>query len=654
MPLVNAGHMPTLAAMLQRGASGNLATLDPPLSPMLWTSIATGKTADEHGVLGFVSPRAGGAVGPVLGSERRVRALWEIADAAGLRSAVVGWWPSHPANAVAGAVVSNFYQRSLATPWSDTPMPAGTVHPPELAETLAGLRVHPSELTEAHLLPFVPSLASIDQEADPRPAKLARILADTASVHAAATYLLETTEWDFGAVYYDAIDHFGHLFMRYHPPQLPTVSDEDFARYRHAVTAGYRLHDMLLDRLLALAGPETTVVLVSDHGFHSDHLRPLVIPAIPAGPAVEHRAFGVFAAAGPGVAAGARIYGAGLLDVAPTVLAALGLPAGDDMPGRVLAEMFDVPPAARRVPTWEPAGGTVRETVASVDEAEETAAAETEAVRQLVALGYVDEGDPTDMATTADRDARYYLSKVQLSLGRTAEAVALLEALYAEAEPQFYGPWLAHALLQNGQTANAVQVLDETEALIGTLPPMLRLLRAEADLRSGRVREAVEALGALADEEPANAELHLARASALAAAGQPAAAEAACAVALAIDPENARAHALTAALRLDRGDAEGAAEAALDAVGRLYALTDAHLTLGRAFAALGVPDRAAQAFHVAAVQLPTFVVPHRELAAVYQTLGRADLAAHHYARALELGAAAAAHQAFGIPAPRPR
>ncbi|HEX8386608.1 MAG TPA: tetratricopeptide repeat protein, partial [Rubricoccaceae bacterium] len=464
----------------------------------------------------------------------------------------------------------------------------------------------------------------------------------------------ETTEWDLGAVYYDAIDHVGHLFMKYHPPQMPTVSDEDFARYRHAVTAGYRLHDMLLDQLLTLAGPDTTVVLVSDHGFHSDHLRPLAIPAIPAGPAVEHRAFGVFAAAGPGVAPGTRVHGATLLDVAPTVLALLGLPAGEDMPGRVLAEAFEAAPTVGRVPTWEPEGGQDRPAPGSVDDEEEAAAAEQEAVRQLAALGYVD-GDATDgLAVQADRDARYYLSKVLLSLGRASEAVALLEALYAEAEPQLYGPWLAYALLQDGRPADAERVADAVEALVGAAIPMLGLFRAEAALQRGRPADAVAGLNALAAEEPGNPEFHLGRARALASAGRPAEAEAAAEATLALDPENARAHGLLADLRLGRGDVEGAAEAALEAVGRLYTFPNAHLTLGRAFAALGAPDRAAQAFLVAAAQAPRAAVPHRELARLYREAGEPALSAHHHALALSLDAEAAAHQAFGTAPPPAR
>ena len=55
-PLMDAGKKPHLQRLVERGVMGNIATLHPVLSPMLWTSIATGKRPHQHGVLGFVEP----------------------------------------------------------------------------------------------------------------------------------------------------------------------------------------------------------------------------------------------------------------------------------------------------------------------------------------------------------------------------------------------------------------------------------------------------------------------------------------------------------------------------------------------------------------------------------------------------------------------
>ena len=56
-PLVQQGTMPMMAKILQDGVHGNLTTLEPSLSPMLWTTIATGRHAAEHGVHGFTEVR---------------------------------------------------------------------------------------------------------------------------------------------------------------------------------------------------------------------------------------------------------------------------------------------------------------------------------------------------------------------------------------------------------------------------------------------------------------------------------------------------------------------------------------------------------------------------------------------------------------------
>ena len=109
-PLLEEGLMPTLDAFINRGVMGNLATLQPILSPMLWNSVATGKLADKHGIHGFVEPDpVNGGARPYTSTSRKCKALWNILSQSGLRSNVVGWWASHPAEPINGTVVTNAF-----------------------------------------------------------------------------------------------------------------------------------------------------------------------------------------------------------------------------------------------------------------------------------------------------------------------------------------------------------------------------------------------------------------------------------------------------------------------------------------------------------------------------------------------------------------
>jgi predicted AlkP superfamily phosphohydrolase/phosphomutase len=109
-PLLDAGELPGLARLVETGTSGNLTTLEPQLSPMLWTSIATGKMAYHHGVPGFTEVDPGtGAVVPVSAATRKCRTLWEILGERGLRSHVVSWFATHGEENHPGCVVSNMF-----------------------------------------------------------------------------------------------------------------------------------------------------------------------------------------------------------------------------------------------------------------------------------------------------------------------------------------------------------------------------------------------------------------------------------------------------------------------------------------------------------------------------------------------------------------
>jgi len=599
-PLVAQGLMPTLAAFLGRGAWGNLATTRPILSPILWNTIATGKRADAHGVLGFTEPDPDGTgIRTTASTSRRAKALWNIFTQQGLRSNVVGWYASHPAEPILGAMVSNQTEFHGAGEGPLSPLPAHAVHPATLADELAECRVHPSELDESAVLPFVPDAARVAAREGHRLGKLLSMLAQTASVHAFATQLMSRGDWDFTAVYYEGIDRFGHEFMEFHPPKMDAVSQEDFEAYRHCMTGIYRFHDMMLESLLSLAGDDTAVVIVSDHGYWNDHRRPDP-KAAESNPVAWHRPLGVFAAAGPGIRAGARLHGGSILDIAPTVLALLGLPAGRDMPGRVLMEALDGVSAADRIETWEAVEGACGMHPADmrVDPIEAHAALE-----QLVALGYIE-----PLGADAEKTRRDTIASNQMQLAQShadalefAKAIAVIDALDASFRSSVLVRLLRAQCLHGLRDFAGVRA--EIDALGGeaVLGAPATLLLAGAEFAGGDARAA---LARLERADASSEDFRMLRARCQIALERHADAEAELQEALRADPESVDALGMLAECMLRRGDANAALEHGMASAALVMGNPRIHLVIGRAFMALGSAGEAVTALETACALAP--------------------------------------------------
>jgi tetratricopeptide (TPR) repeat protein len=604
---------------------------------MLWTSIATGKRPEKHGIHGFVEPNpTGGGLRVVSSTSRRCKALWNILTQKGISSNVVGWFASQPAEPIKGAIVSNLFNQcntGRGQPW---PLRPFSVHPPRLESALAELRVHPGELEQPHLQPFVPKIAEVDQSKDRSIATIAKLLAECATTHAAATWLMEHEPADFTAVFYDAIDHFCHGFMSSHPPRMPNVSEKEFELYKDVVTGCYKYHDMMLHRLLELAGDDTTVIIISDHGFRSDASRPTQTPDFAAGPTIWHRPYGIVCMKGPGIKRAETIYGASILDITPTILTLMGLPVGADMDGRPLLQAFDPPVAPDQVFSWENIGGECGMHPPDWSESPEEAAA---AIQHLVGLGYIDPPDAKGQAQAewALRENRFNLGCALIDAGRTEEAAATFEKLHAERpdEVRFTG-YLLRCRYVLGD-------LDACRALAGPFmekhreTPMGHLLSGALALSEGRADDAIGHL--LAGEKIQNGmpELHQMLGRAYMKLERWSDAERAYRRALDIDGDSARAYdgLATALLRQDRD--QDAADASLTAVSLQHHLPSAHFHLGVALARLQRPVEAITAFEQCLVMKPDSPLVHQWLARVYEhSLNDHQRATHHADKAREL------------------
>lgn len=621
-PLIEEGLMPTLEAFINRGVMGNLATLQPILSPMLWNSVATGKFADKHGIHGFIEPDPiNGGARPYTSTSRKAKALWNILTQSDLRSNVIGWWASHPAEPINGTVVTNAFGGVRFDPEKGWRVPAGAVHPEEKAASLARFKIFPNELTEQHILPFIPNAATIDQKKDRRLGPFAKVLSDAASVHAVATWLMENEPWDFMAVYYDAVDHFSHSFMAYHPPKLPWISDEDFDLYKDVVKGAYRFHDMMLDRLLQLAGPETTVILCSDHGFESGSQRPQGMPREPAGPAVWHRQYGILVMAGPGIKRDERIYGASLIDIAPTVLTLFDLPVGADMDGRPLLEAFEVPPKVEVIPSWEEKAGECGMHVEGKQIDREQA---NELMQQFAALGYIEDpsADKEKMAESANIESKYNVSRTLLWKNRTDQALPLLEEIVRRR------PWEDRFLMQLAACYMQAGYLGQAERLLLAMHddrppdnPTSLLLLARIKLARGDLGGGLQSLLAAEAMNPKLANVCVQLGDAYARLHQWENAQAAYERAISLDEDNALAFQGLSTVHQRRGRNQETVDAALSAVSLLHRLPVAHYNLGVAMGRSGETERAIVAFETALRFRPEMVNAHRYLATLHRNNG---------------------------------
>lgn len=410
-PLMAKGQLPNLARLKARGAWGNMKTMMPWLSPLLWTSVATGKPPEEHGIIDFLAkdPKTGQVV-PVSSRWRKVKALWNMFTDAGRSSSFIAWWATWPAEPIQGTMVSDRVAYSLFGFVSSEPETRAATYPEEYFQSIR------PKLTDARSISLdeIRRFADVTQvefaslrrqvEEDPKSAyrapvnHLTKILASQKSYHAVALDILKRGQPDLFSVYYQGIDEVCHRFAHYMPPKMDMVTEPEYAKYREVVATYYRYQDRLLGEVLANLSPDTVVMVLSDHGFQSGGGRPRDDPPYIEGkPGLWHRRYGVVVIAGPGIKA-IHLDTTSLLDVAPTVLYLAGLPVARDMPGRVIQEAIDESflkrYPVRFIPSYESVGRPLDEDRPIVA----SSAADQELVENLRSLGYVGGGAGTPPA----------------------------------------------------------------------------------------------------------------------------------------------------------------------------------------------------------------------------------------------------------------
>jgi predicted AlkP superfamily phosphohydrolase/phosphomutase len=251
-PWIEAGELPNLKRLMEQGAHGKLRTTLPPISSSSWSSFVTGVNPGKHGLVDFVYPGGNSyKVSMVDATSRQTRALWNWLNDAGLQVGLLGIPTTYPVEPVNGFMVSGFLAPGPDSEWA---------YPPELKDELVG------ELGEFLLAP---------RERYRSTPYLDRFLEDlTASVEnrtQAALYLMRTKPWDLFAVVYWDTDMVQHETWRLLDPSHPRYDAAESQQKRQLILDFHRKVDADVGRLLDEVGPDTQVVVMSDHGFGPVH-----------------------------------------------------------------------------------------------------------------------------------------------------------------------------------------------------------------------------------------------------------------------------------------------------------------------------------------------------------------------------------------------
>jgi hypothetical protein len=297
----------------------------------LWTTIATGRRAEVHGVdaletrrvAGITGRLSAGTLGRLLGDvtdvlrltrpttasdlERRVKTFWEVAAGAGLRTAVVNWWATWPAPDDAGVVISD---RAILRLDRGGALDA-EIAPAELYERLRA-RWAPLQNEASR------RLASFEQGRPPLSKDVHAVLQRSSEIDATVMALADTlgTNLDLLVVYLPGLDIAQQTLLG-DTSRMPLAALEESLT---ALERYYAFLDTLVSPSIASAGADRQVFVVTQPGR-------------------LYEGRGVFATIG-GPAGRAVSANGTILDVAPTILHALGLPLSRELDGGVLESLI--------------------------------------------------------------------------------------------------------------------------------------------------------------------------------------------------------------------------------------------------------------------------------------------------------------------------
>ena len=391
-PMIDAGELPNLAGLKARGAWGRLITVGPQVSPVVWTTFATGHFGRQHGILDFVYPYTEGPKKPVESLQRLEPAIWNIASDEGRRVGVVGYFASFPADPVNGVMVTDRAFQRL----DESVFPGGALNALDYDHRKLNKSKYRQQLWRRYFpWDYDPSAERVAgspyEEANRMVENRVDVdIVNSEFVRMVTNHLLEENQFDLFITYFRGPDFANHSLWWYYDDSDYEEKPDPFTQdlLRNVVPESYRFIDEVIGDILDRVPENTNILIVSDHGGGSatgdyairDKEHKLLTG--------NHRPDGVFLAAGPDIKPG-NVEGLTIMEIFPMLAALQDLPISDELPGKLdyrpIDDDFVNQHPLRTVSSYP--RREARKRSGSV-----TASAQAETVKSLQGLGYVGQG----------------------------------------------------------------------------------------------------------------------------------------------------------------------------------------------------------------------------------------------------------------------
>ena len=174
----------------------------------------------------------------------------------------------------------------------------------------------------------------------------------------------------------------------------------------------------------------------------------------------------MFVLNGTGIKKDDIVFGASLVDLAPTILQLFDLPTGLDMDGRPLVGAWEQQPDVEYIDSWENVPGEDGRHDQDAD-LQIDAADQEEAIAQLVELGYIDRPDEDQAVAVANtvRELRYNLARDYIGCRLYREGIEILEDLWEKfPDESRFGVKLVESHIALGDPAKAREMLNKVRS----------------------------------------------------------------------------------------------------------------------------------------------------------------------------------------------